>query len=189
MFKFFRKKTLTQSQETQERTAYVKSDLVLFSRRTNYETAWDYNAEKVINENMQYFFVGIYNKDKSKVKNVLTGEIFETNRYSFNEVKTNNFIYERINLTTNEITNGLYSSSYYFEFSKNPYLDISRLNSELIKTSYDESPIYTFIKKSPDDTCSLILIRNLVNAINNRIHINYEKGIIEYNEFQEKQKK
>ena len=56
MFKFFRKKTLTQSQEKTKRTEYVKDDLVLFSKIADVDVLWDYNAEKAISEDKQYFF-------------------------------------------------------------------------------------------------------------------------------------
>ena len=51
------------------------------------------------------------------------------------------------------------------------------------------SSIYTFISKAPNDICSVTLIKDFVNAINNRIHNCYEQGIKNHNELISKEKK
>lgn len=189
MFKFFKKKTLQQNQSKQERTEYVKYDLALFCRLNKDEAMWDYNAEKLIKNDKQYFFVGIYNNDRTKIKNVITGEVYETYGYSSNKTRINDFIYEKIEFSNKEITRSHNGPFYYLEVSNKPFYDISRIISTCIKDYSGESPIYTFLKKSSNDVCSITLIKDFVSAINNRIHNAYKKGIASHNEFKHKENK
>lgn len=189
MLKFFKKKNLQQNQSKQERTEYVKHDLALFCRLNKHETMWDYNAEKLIKKDKQYFFVGIYNYDRTKIKNVITGEIYETYGYSSNKTRINDFIYEEIDLSNLSIRRSDNVPFYYLEISNKPFYDISRIGSACIKDYSEESPIYTFIMKSSSDVCSTTLIKDFVNAINYRIHNKYKEGIASHNEFISKEKK
>ena len=188
MFKFLEKKTLKQ-QTKQERTEFVKYDLSLFCRLNHDDVTWDYNSQKLIKDDKQYFFVGIYNNDRTKIKNIITGEIYETYGYSSNKTKINDFIFEEINFSYKEITRSKNVPMYYLEVSNKPFYDISRLRCTCIKDYYEESSIYTFLKKSPNSVCSINLIKNFVTAINNRIHNSYKMGIKSHNELESEIKK
>ena len=188
MFKFFRKKTLKQ-QTKQERTEYVKSDLVFFCRLNHDDVTWDFNSQKLIKDDKQYFFVGIYNNDKTKIKNIVTGEIYETYGYSSNKTKINDFIFKEIELSTVTIRRSNNVPMYYLEISNKNFYDISRLRCTCIKDYYSESSIYTFLKKSPNCVCSIALIKDFVTAINYRIHSSYKKGITSHNELVSRENK
>lgn len=188
MFNFFTKKTLKE-ETRQERTEYVKYDLAFFCRLNQDDVTWDFNSKKLIKDDKQYFFVGIYNNDRTKIKNIVTGEIYETYGYSSNKTKINNYIFEEIKLSNAEIERSKNVPIYYFKVSTKSFYDISRLSHECIKDYSGESSIYTFLNKSPSCVCSISLIKNFVTAINNRIHNSYKNGITSHNELVIKEQK
>ncbi len=64
------------SKKSQKKTAYLKNDLVFFARENDPKVRLYGNPTKLLKKDKNYFFVGIYNNDKTKVKNVLTDEIY-----------------------------------------------------------------------------------------------------------------
>lgn len=62
-------------QENKKRNEYLKNDLWFFIK----DNKIDYLEQKLPVTDYSYCFVGILNKDKTKVKNIITGEIYPYN--------------------------------------------------------------------------------------------------------------
>lgn len=63
---------------------YYQDEILFFVRNNTTETH-PINAHRNIKKNKNYIFAGIFNKDKTKIKNILTNEIFscKSNDYLF----------------------------------------------------------------------------------------------------------
>lgn len=71
----------------ENKKAFLKEDLIIFARYLSRRVE-PIIAYKFIKPNKQYVFVGIFNKDKTKVKNVLTGEVLKINGiYAWNRLE------------------------------------------------------------------------------------------------------
>lgn len=176
MIKFFKKLNL---QQTTKRSNYLKEDLFIFSRKCDDDVSLSHNAEKFIKKDKKYCFVGIFNNNKTKVKNVLTGEIYPANFFGVTEV--NGVKYQKL-LTSPQMEYESKNNWFRLKLNNIEKLDFYKLNNEIIKIyCHSETYLYEFI--SPfKDVCSLSFIKELVKEINNKIHENYKESIQNHKE-------
>lgn len=138
---------------------YLKQDLLFFSRYTS-RSIVPIIAYKYIMPNKNYVFVGIFNKDKTKVKNILTGEIYP---FSFGYARDGLTRYSY--LTFEDI-----HRIYYSLTQRNPVFpsDIYRcLNAQ---------SLYELVN-SKSKTISTKKIQKFVKSTNNEIHKTYKQLI------------
>lgn len=153
--------------KTSERNEYLKDDLLIFSRYTSRNIV-PIIAYKYIMPSKNYVFVGVLNKDKTKVKNILTGEVlpFSLGYANLGLTRYSYLTFEDINRIYNSYT------------SRNPIFpsDIYRcLNMQ---------NLYELVFPQESKTISLKKLKKFVNQTNNEIHKTYKqlvnKGEIEY---------
>lgn len=161
-----------------DKVLYNKEHLILFSRENEDYVIWGKNASKYIKEDKNYCFVGLINSDCTKIKNVLTGEVYRFfGIYKKGKVRINKQTYVSINLGYDYENNYIGYSSYARIKHEKNNCDIYLLNlSNDDKTEFNE-----YAGNSSYGTMDITSIKKLVTSINNSIHNEYKKNIKQYN--------
>ena len=171
MFKFSKKKKID-AKKIDKKKEYALSDLVLFGRNRDRAVYVEEDVYKNIKNDKFYCFIGIYNNDRTKVKDVITGEeypVFRTygclmaqvNDERFSEINTD---YIKVEENTYYKARSFYSLSPNDSFRNN---DIYHLDTYF----FDYGGLtYDFITGSGFATAKYSSLKNWINSLNEHIH-------------------
>lgn len=146
----------------EKRKYYIKEDLVFFTRESCFDVTSKYYANELIKEDKNYCFFGIFNKDKTKVKDILTGKVYNAliNRCSEGKGKDKfivaNFSDRQINCEKN----------------CDAYL-VNQIEGDMALSQFYDA--FTF------DSISVKHIRTIVKELNEEIHCHYKDAIKKVN--------
>ena len=155
-------------------TLYNKEHLILFSRQNDDSVIWSRHAKEYIKKDKNYCFMGLINNDYTKIKNVLTGEVYNFwGVYRNGKVRINGQNYVSINLGNDFETTYKNGCKHVKIKEKRDNCDIYLLNVSFEDTSsFDDYAFDSFY-----GTMDIKSIQKLIDNINNVIDKKYRDNI------------
>ena len=150
-----------------KRKKYVKSDLVLFVKYEKFPI--DSNEHlPTPDKNTTYCFWGIFNNDKTKVKNIFTDEVYLLG--PFKTIKANNQIFKYINDYEIQTMYNIKNSTYSLKTSTSQYSYITLLNNLAINSEYESSALFDFFYASGNQIFDITYLKKFTKEFNNKIN-------------------
>ena len=168
-----------------DKTLFEKENLILFSRINEDCVIWGRNSEKYIKKDKNYCFMGLINNDYTKIKNVLTGEIYKFwGVYRNGKVRINGQTYVSINLG-HDFENTYKNGWHHTRIKSNR----DNCDIYLINVSFEDSTLFReYAFSSTYGTMDIKSIKKLIDGLNNIIDKKYRENINSFNEIYKQSK-
>lgn len=167
---------------------FNKDELILFSKENDDEFSFlGEKSKQNIRNNKQYCLMGIINNDKNRIKDIITGKVYEiisptnSNEYS---IMVGDDCFKSVEMKYDLTPDFPADSIYSFTFYRSAKNDLAILGNKTIKklnSQLKNSHFQGCYEVLANYICTRQQIKNMIDGLNDEIHERYLDNIESYN--------